>query len=288
MAKSGRFDGLWWHAEGNGPMLLVMAGGMGFDHSYLRPWLDPLSEYFQLVYFDHRGNGNSDEPNTWDAVSIASWADDADRLRAHLGAESMVLFGHSYGGIIAQEYALRHPQRLDALILCSTYPSFAHAPVAMANAAARGTSEQVAVLVAGLSSRSESDAKFAQDCRTILPLYFHTPSPSHLAALDRVRFRANAFNHAFFACLPGLSMAELLTHVQVPTLVLNGDDDWIAPVEHGAQLLHEAIPGAELVVIEDSGHFPFVERQAAFVHVVADWTRHRSGTKTSTRSTSRL
>ena len=53
---------LYYVVTGDGPPCLVMHGGLGMDHTYLRPWLDPLKDTLQLVYYDHRGNGRSTSP----------------------------------------------------------------------------------------------------------------------------------------------------------------------------------------------------------------------------------
>jgi proline iminopeptidase len=270
-SASDRFDGLWWQGAGSGPLFLAMHGGLGFDHSYFRPALDALSAHLRVVYYDHRGNGRSDEPSDWRTVSHATWVEDAERLRQHLGAETMVLFGHSYGGLLAQEYALRYPERLAGLILCSTYPSFAHAAVAIGNAAARGTPEQLKALTSGLAGPVSDEETFVRSCRAILPLYFNRPTAAHVSSFDDVRFRVNAFNHAFFECLPTFSMAGRLGQIRVPTLVIGGDDDWIAPTAHGAALLHQGIPDSELAILTGAGHFPFVEEPDTFLRVITEW-----------------
>src|SRR6059058_5889365 len=86
--------------------ILVMHGGLGFDHTYFRPFLDPLAEQGRLVYYDHRIYGRSGRPPL-ETLTHEQLVEDAEALRRHLGLGQMVLIGHSYGGFLAQELALR-------------------------------------------------------------------------------------------------------------------------------------------------------------------------------------
>ena len=101
---------------------LVMHGGLGADHSPYHRWLDPLGDVLRLVYYDHRCNGRSSCPSL-ESLTYESLTADADALRAHLGFERVAVLGHSFGGGIALEYALRYPARLSHLILVSATPS---------------------------------------------------------------------------------------------------------------------------------------------------------------------
>jgi proline iminopeptidase len=251
-----------------------MHGGMGLDHSYLRRGLDPLGAQAQLVYYDHRGNGRSPRPATaagWDALTHQGWIADADALRAALGHERVTVFGHSYGGLLAQEYALAYPDRVAGLVLCATFPAFDYAPAALARAAARATPAQLATLLEAFGAPIADDAAFGAAFRAVLPLYFHAPGPARLAVLADVRYSAAAFARAQWGCLPHASTLGRLGEITAPTLVLAGADDWIAGPAHGAERLQAGIPNAELVVFARSGHFPFVEEPDAFVRTVGTW-----------------
>ena len=252
--------------------MLLMHGGSGLDHTYFRPWLDTLSDQVQLIYYDQFGQGRSTRPQNFDDISMETWVDEADALRAALGHEKMILFGHSYGGFIAQEYALRYGDHLDGLILCDTDPVVDYFDVIMANANARGTSEQVAALVAGLSAPVADDASFRQTWVTILPLYFNTLDPKVAAALDEATvYSAGAFNQGMGKLLPTFNVLDRLSEITVPTLVLVGKDDWITPPAQAAERLHAGLPNSQLVRFEESGHFPFIEENEKFVATVRDW-----------------
>ena len=113
---------LFYVEVGEGVPCLVMHGGLGGDHSALHPWLDPLGDVMQLVYYDHRGNGRSGRPPSG-MITFERLCADADALREQLGFEKVAVLGHSYGGFVALEYALRYRERLSRLILLGTSPT---------------------------------------------------------------------------------------------------------------------------------------------------------------------
>src|SRR5205823_8034411 len=120
----------------------------------------PLADELALITFDHRGCGRSDEAPE-ETYSHAQFAADADALRARLGYERIPVLGTSYGGFIAQEYALRYPDRLTHLILVDTAPSHDHHEAAKRNALAGdlpGIDREM--LDRLFSGRVESDADF--------------------------------------------------------------------------------------------------------------------------------
>lgn len=269
---------LFLDVVGEGPPLLLMHGGLGFDHSYFRPWLDPLGSDLQLIYYDHRGNGRSDEPQDWSAVHHGTWAEDADALREVLGHERVLLFGHSYGGFLALEYARKYPARLSGLILCSTAPAADYMEQSVSIAAERGTAEQVEVLTTRLGAVLPDEATFRYAFRRLLPLYFHRYDEAvGTEMLRRMRMGVDAFNHAFLECLPSYDVSADLGRIEVPTLVLGGRHDWFPSLEAGPARVAAGIPDAELVVFEESGHFPFIEEQDRFVSVVRAWAAEFAG-----------
>ena len=108
---------------GQGPPIIVLHGGPSFDHNYLLPDMDRLVDAFRLIYYDQRGRGKSAENVQPAEVSLQSEMDDLEGVRAYFQLESVALLGHSWGGLLAMEYALRHPERVSHLILLNTAPA---------------------------------------------------------------------------------------------------------------------------------------------------------------------
>ncbi len=113
---------LYYRDIGQGPPIIVLHGGPSFDHNYLLPDMGRLANAFRLIYYDQRGRGKSAEDVQPAEVNIQSEMDDLEALRAYFQLESVALLGHSWGGLLAMEYALRYPERVSHLILLNTAP----------------------------------------------------------------------------------------------------------------------------------------------------------------------
>jgi len=108
---------------GAGHPIVVLHGGPDFDHSYLVPELDELAESSRLVYYDQRGRGRSAAGVRPEDVTIDTEIDDLDQLRRQLQLGRIAVLGHSWGGVLAVEYATRHPEHVSHLILMNTAPA---------------------------------------------------------------------------------------------------------------------------------------------------------------------
>src|SRR5258705_1032947 len=114
---------LFFRDVGHGTPIVVLHGGPDFDHEYFLPDLDRLGDSRRLIYYPQRRRRASPGDVHPPDVTLASEIADLDALRAHLGLASMVLLGHSWGGVLAMEYATRHPERISHLILMNSGPA---------------------------------------------------------------------------------------------------------------------------------------------------------------------
>lgn len=245
--------------HGHGDPVVVLHGGLGLDHTYMRA-LDRLADVAELVYVDLRGNGRSPRPP---AESIAAMADDVDALRAELGFERWTVIGHSYGSFVALTYAIRHPERVAKLVPIGTSPAFDHAPAIVANVQKRDQPAAAAALLGALGQPARDDAHLAEVYRQIMPLYFHRWEPRYLDALARTAFSAEGYNRGS-ELLATYNVTAELSRIAAPTLVISGDDDFITPADLCGARVARGIPGARQAVIAASGHYPFDENPAAF------------------------
>ena len=256
---------LWYDVVGNGTPLIVLHGGLGLDHTYLRAAFDQLVPEFQVFYLDFRANGRS----TGDGVgmTMTQLASDVDALRAHLGLERAAVFGHSYGGFVALQYALDYPDRLTRLLLCDTDTSGPDDGRVVESMQRLG-------LDPGILGAFEEPIKTQEDLFRVFdvvePAYFphSTPGIARVGLAETI-YRAEG-GAAGDAALEGWDMADRLAEINAPTLVLNGADDFLFPPGR-AELMSHGIPGARLRVFEASGHLPFVEEEAAFLAAVREF-----------------
>ena len=263
---------LYYELLGDGPPLMLMHGGLGFDHTYFRPWVDPLAEDFTLILYDHRGNGRSERPPDLDDVSHSTWADDAEALRQHLGIDRMILLGHSYGGTIAQHYTLRYQQHLAGLILATTYPAWDYIDVILEKAREIGTPEEVAAIETRFFNHVANDEDMEELAAEIGGLYFHDRDSEAARHVNTdARYSAAAYNRGFLDIHAQHSVVDRLGEIAVPTLVLCGSDDFVTPYEQGSARIHWGIPGSKLVLFERSAHMIFAEEQQKFLALVREF-----------------
>ena len=253
---------------GEGPICLVMHGGLGYDQTLYRT-LDPLAEHLHLVYYDHRGNGRSGRPPI-ETLTMAQLADDAAALADHLGAERFLVLGHSFGGFVAQELAIRHGNRLTGLILLDTTPG------------QLGEGEQPAPegppippeFAALLANFPTTDEEYAAGSRVLLPAYLHSVDAAAVEPLlEGTIFDAAAMVRGF-EILNQWSSVDRLSQVTVPVFLGVGRHDAFTSFPQSYRIAGR-LADAEVVVYEDSGHFPWVEEPGhVFASINAWLTQH--------------
>ncbi len=111
---------LWHESEGKGPPLVLISGGPGAPHNVFHPWFSALAVHYRVIYFDAFGRGKSDRGRSPKEYTFDRDVKDLEGLRKALGFNKMAVLGFSYGGMVAQAYALKHPGRVGHLILADT------------------------------------------------------------------------------------------------------------------------------------------------------------------------
>ena len=260
--------------QGEGSPIIAHHGGPGMgSHAGDKTAFAPLADSYQIVSFDARGSGKSEAKPPY---THAQWVADLDELREQLGFERFIMTGGSYGGYMALEYTLAHPERVTHLILRDTAASHQYEGQAKATALARAAEfpdineDDLNRIFAG---KMKDDDDFKRTFAAIAPLYDADYDPERTAAwLERITFRAQTHNFAFSQNIPNFDLTPRLGEITVPTLVIVGRHDWITPLA-ASQELAAGIPNAELVVFEHSGHSPQQEEHERFVAVVRDFLR---------------
>lgn len=261
------------------PVCFVLHGGPALDHSYFQPWLTPLTDDFQFVYIDHRGTGGSSEADP-DSYVMDTISDDLEALRKYLNLGKVDVMGNSYGGFITLSYALKYPDSINRLILVGTSPSHRFADKAGANLEATGTDAQKEYLARALEGSVTSPEDYAQMWQTIAPLYFHDyPDADRNNMVSRIKGNGATSAQMFKIDMPNYDVEDQLGSITAPTLITVGRHDWVTPVSE-SEILHEGLPNSELVIFEDSGHFPMIEENQPFVDAVRSFNQsHPAGSE---------
>ncbi len=258
---------------GHGSPVVLMHGGPGLDHVSLTPFRG-LADRHTLVFYDHRCNGRS----TGAPVTSMTWENltaDADALREQLGFERWAVLGHSFGGHVALEYALRYPASVSRLVLLDTAGdarwSQENAPEVLAG---RGYSPRTVAVARRFYSGRIAPKDFVRAAMRLVPAYDHRFSLLRLVRqMLEGGWRTRTHPEALVfggQMMRGWSVMDRLGEIRVPTLVVAGHDDFLFPPESQA-LLAAGIPDARLRIIERAGHNPQSERPAETLAAVADF-----------------
>ena len=241
---------------------LVLIQGLGLDRSGWGPVLRKLRRHFRLVLVDNRGSGRSGLPAA--SFDVADMAADVVAVLDGAGIRRAHVMGASLGGLVAQELAIDHPERVDALVLAATTPGWPFAyPMPAASlrliAAADSMTREVALrrhVENALSPRGERETGLAD----------------RLVELQRSRLAPPGAWHAQASA--GARYAGLLrqTRIRARTLVLQGAADTVVDPRNG-RLLASRIPGAQLVIFPELGHLLFWQEPDNVADVVTLFLR---------------
>lgn len=251
------------------PTLIAMHGGPGFDHQRLRPDMDGLADLAQVLYLDHRGNGRSlpSEPATW---TLDRWGDDVRALCEALGIERPIVFGNSFGGLVAMSYLIRHPGHAAGAILSSSGAWYDFDLVFDAFERRGGREARVAAENFWRRQTPEDGAEYRRVCS---PLYGTRP-PSDPDQAARTIANPDVGRHFL---QPGGELHRMdyraaLVAVTCPVLIIAGRDDPITPPQF-SEVIASCLPRglAELHVFEGCGHGPFRDDPERVWAVVRRW-----------------
>ncbi len=259
----------------SGPTLICHPGGPGYSSRYLSD-LGGLDQSFRLVLIDPRGTGGSDRPAERSSYALGDYVADLDALRRHLDLDQVAILGHSHGGTVAMAYAIAHPERVRALVLVAAVDHFDKATQAAQTAAVEARAgepwypEAVAALTAEDEAGYRTDVELRAVIAAMMPLYFahfDDQARAYLATMVDEAPVADALRCFNTVDLPTMDLRPGLTRLAVPALVLAGEADFICgPVV--ARAIASALPGAELVILPDVGHFIFAEAPDRFLRAV--------------------
>ena len=263
---------LFVRVVGNGRPVFVVHGGPDFSHEYLRPDLDRLADQVRLVYYDQRGRGRSFDVDGSEEVTIESEVADLDAVRRSVvGVDPGAVLGHSWGGLLALEYAIRHPRNVSHLILMNTAPvSHSGAIVLRQELARLKTPEQERTMRQITSSPAYRNGELEADAayyRIHFGAAFHRRDLLD-GLVGRLRIgsspegivRARGIEQKLYeqTWSGNYDLIPQLALLRIPTLVIHGEGDFV-PLSI-AEEIASAVSGAELVVLADCGHFAYLDQ----------------------------
>ncbi|HYF25760.1 MAG TPA: alpha/beta fold hydrolase [Baekduia sp.] len=243
------------------PGLLLVQGMSGNVVHWTEPLLQALQEHFDVVAFDHRGVGWSDRVT--EPFSIRDLADDGVRVLDALGLERAAVLGISMGGMVAQELALAHRERVDKLVLGCTYAGGAGSALTAPEdfaplAEAMRAGDRDAVMRHGFDLNLSSGWARSQGAYEEFQRIASTKPASQAVIMLQLQ------------AIGGHDTSARLPSLDVPTLVVHGSDDRMLPVAN-ARRIAELIPGARLEVLHGAGHLFWWEQPDRVLELLEDF-----------------
>ncbi len=278
---------LWYRIVGRGEPILVIPGGPGASHAGYWRSLECLAPYARVVFFDAFGRGKSDRASDPKEYSFAHDVEEVEALRQALGLGPVTLYGHSYGSMVAQAYALKHPAAVRRLILADAFHSAEMWQVGNNDTWNRQLQDQFPDVWAQLEALHERGAVSCdsayQHIQGEIPVtlsYFYNPSNDATGVMGAMDLNTTVYcqlagpdaDVVLGGDLARLDFRPRLHELTMPVLVLAGRFDRVS-IPRFAFQYRELIPKATFVVFERSGHAPFVEEPAKHDSVVRAFMR---------------
>jgi proline iminopeptidase len=280
---------IYYKAFGVGRPLMILHGGPGASHDYFLPYLVPLARTNRLIFIDERGSGKSGKLEDPAGYTVENMVEDVEGVRTALELGEVSLLGHSFGGVLAQAYALKYQSHLTHLILASTFASTRQLNAIFDQMKAKMSPELRAKIdrfeKAGLfgkgkdyeKNRYPSEYMAAAWGEGYFPYLFQRrPDPNFDPVANGVMswdlYRAMWGSHGEFVIdgnLTSVEYTDRLNTIKVPTLITVGDHDESDPSI--ARDMQQHISGSKLVVLPQSGHMTFVDQPDLFIKTVNDF-----------------
>jgi proline iminopeptidase len=285
---------IYYKTIGRGAPLVIVHGGPGASHDYFLPYLLPLARHNKLIFIDERGSGRSEKLEDPKGYTVENMVEDVEAVRQGLGLGKIALLGHSYGGVLAQAYALKYQRNLTQLILCSTFSStraINEVFVRMEQNMPAELRDRIKKMeAAGLfghgkdyeKNRYPNDYMIAAWGEGYFPyLYQNHPDPNFDPIGQGVTswdlYREMWGSHGEFVIdgnLTSVEYTDRLSTIHVPTLITAGDHDESDPAM--SEVMHQKIAGSKIAIFPKSGHMTFVDQPGLFLNVVETFLRPAS------------
>ena len=269
---------LYYNTVGSGDTLIVLHGGPGLSHKYMKPQLDSLlSADFTLLYYDQRGSGWSEGVKDTSRLTMDDYVQDIESLRKHFNLNKINLLGHSFGGLLAMKYGIAFPANLNSIVLVDTdaasYALRTPYQIKMINSRISEAQEAYLDSIASTTAyKNYNPESYNAYYKTFLTSYFANPSDTSALSLgfDSISIPKISVTGKFIrGDLGKYDIHDQLPKIACRTLILQGTES-VFSVE-GANAIHEKLPNSEIHLFEDCGHFEYIEAPEKFKSLILDF-----------------
>lgn len=266
---------------GKGEPVIVIHGGPGLSQDYLLPYMERLAQTNFVIFYDQRSCGNSTGEINAGTICLNTFVDDLESIRKFFGYKKITIVGHSWGGLLAMQYAIVHPEAIVKLILLNAcppsseeYSTFQHE----VNKRLIPYQDKLKAIQESSKFIEDDPDTFAKYFRMVLERYCYNPEKMHLINLhmsQRAIVNGHQVSEIFNQnlLLKPFNLYKELKNINIPTLIIHGDFD---PVPCSvAQHIHESISGSQYILLKNCGHFPFVEVPDEFFKNLKDFINQK-------------
>ena len=259
---------LWYKVSGKGPVCILPTPGWGPSAHYLET-MQPLEAYYTMVYMETRGSGRSQPPSAMSEYTWDHFTADLEALRQHLRQEQIWLAGHSQGGMIVMHYAFTYPDQVKGMLVIDSAPGYDNEMLsdAIARAQQHGYG---AILEREFDSQlvhpPATEAAFHQLLAESQPIfYWHdvTNAEKHAATFAAGNIAFRPWQGSAHSNQAAYDFVSRLPEIKAKTLIIVGISDVVCSVAQ-SERIHREIDNSKLLVIEEAGHFPWLEAPEAF------------------------
>jgi len=275
---------LYVEEEGKGIPLVLVNGGPGGTHHYFHPWFSRAGEYARVIYYDQRGCGLSDFTPGPYGYSVEQAADDLEAVRKGLGIGKWVVLGYSYGGFLAQYYALRYPENLAGIILLGASPGMRVEMKGSREDDFLSDAERKRMTgVRGEIAAAAKEEKWPEEKKLSLLIYnqnlngdwkrqhFYRPPPERIAQMALYEWvHDGGFNSVMNTSEGRVDLTGAFRRCPIPTLILEGKWDLTWNTDKPG-ILQENHPGSRLVVFQNGGHGIYDEETDSFFGILKEF-----------------
>lgn len=259
---------LYYHAIGNGDPVIVIHGGPVLDQSYMFDHFKELAKTHRLIFYDQRASGRSTAEVDTASMTLKNLIDDIDQLRQQLGLDQVHILGHSWGGMLAAQYAIEYPLKVKSLVLCDAMPPSFRLWNEEEQLLAQRTSPHDSLLEEQVKAQEGFKNREVKWVDSLMKISFKSQfDDTTKLTLLKIKLpqdyfkRSKIFEHIgpeLFAFDITLQMEKII----VPALIIYGDQEPATKIS--GPVYKNGIANSQLVIIPHCGHFPFIEQPLRF------------------------
>jgi proline iminopeptidase len=268
---------LFCRVMGKGKPLIVIHGGPGLTQDYLLPQLYRLAETNFVIFYDQKGCGRSTGEINQDTINIPTLVNDIESIRKAFNFDKVSILGHSWGGFLAMHYAIAYPKSINKLILSNSMPASSEDLSLFINEYARRTTpfqDELSSIYKTKEFQEGDPNTIERVYRKIFRTYCNHPEKAdflslHMSPIASVNgakiyelLQENTFKKPF-------NLHDSLKTLQIPTLIIHGNADPIPAIT--ARNTHLSIQGSKYILLENCGHFPYIEQPDAYFNSLKEF-----------------